>query len=102
MTTKSGYYAVIFTSRKTKNEMGYKRMSQEMEDLARKQPGFLGLDSAQNEVGITISYWDSLDAIKNWKYNLQHQTAQRIGKEKLYSEYCVRICKVEREYSFTN
>lgn len=100
MITKSGYYAVIFTSRKTKNIDGYKKMAKEMEDLARLQSGFLGLDSAQNEVGITVSYWENLEAIKDWKNNLEHQTAQRIGKEKWYSQYSVRICKVEREYSF--
>ncbi len=72
-----------------------------MESLAKTQPGFLGMDSARNEIGITISYWDSLKAIKDWKGNLQHQSAQNIGKEKWYSEYHVRICKVEKEYSFS-
>ncbi len=100
MTTKSDYYAVIFTSKKTDNETGYEEMSNNMESLAKKQTGFLGMDSARNEIGITISYWDSLKAIKDWKENLQHQSAQKIGKEIWYSEYHVRICKVEREYSF--
>lgn len=102
MNTKSEYYAVIFTSKMTENERGYEEMSKEMESLAKKQPGFLGMDSARNKVGITVSYWDSIDAIKDWKENLQHQSAQKNGKEKWYSEYHVRICKVEREYSFTN
>ncbi len=100
MRSKPNYYAVIFTSRKTENEIGYEEMSKEMESLAKKLPGFLGMDSARNEIGITISYWDSVEAIKNWKENLKHQSAQKIGKEKWYSEYQVRICKVEREYSF--
>lgn len=102
MNTKSEYYAVIFTSKMTENERGYEEMSKEMESLAKKQHGFLGMDSARNEVGITVSYWDSAEAIKNWKENLQHQAAQKNGKEKWYSEYYVRICKVEREYSFIN
>ena len=100
MTTKSDYYAVIFTSKKTDNEMSYEEMSKKMESLAKQQKGFLGMDSVQNEIGITISYWDSIEAIRNWKVNLQHQSAQKIGKEIWYSEYHVRICKVEREYSF--
>jgi len=102
MVTKSNYYAVIFTSKKANNALGYEEMSIEMVSLVKKQPGFLGMDSARNEVGITVSYWDSIEAIKNWKENLQHQKAQKNGKEKWYSEYHVRICKVEREYSFTN
>ena len=101
MTTKSPYYAVIFTSKKTDNEIGYEEMSNNIESLAKKQPGFLGMDSARNEIGITISYWSNLEGIKNWKENLQHQTAQKFGKETWYSEYHVRICKVEKEYSFS-
>ncbi len=99
---KEPYYAVIFTSLRTDVENGYDETSQKMEELAKKQPGFLGMDSARNEVGITISYWNSLDAIKNWKQNLDHQVAQKIGKEKWYSSYHVRICKVEMNIPLRN
>lgn len=97
---KHPYYAVIFTSVRTEIENGYDKTSQQMEVLAKQQPGFLGMDSARNEIGITISYWDGLEAIKNWKKNLDHQVAQKNGKDKWYSSYHVRICKVEREYSY--
>lgn len=97
---KKPYYAVIFTSIRTEVENDYDVTSYKMEELAKQQPGFLGMDSARNEVGITISYWDSVDDVKNWKQNLDHQIAQKNGKEKWYSSYQVRICKVEREYSF--
>ncbi|NNL15145.1 MAG: antibiotic biosynthesis monooxygenase [Flavobacteriaceae bacterium] len=101
MDSKSEYYAVIFTSKMTDVTKGYEAMSKEMESLAKQQKGYLGMDSARNEIGITVSYWDSLEAIKNWKGNLQHETAQKKGKQKWYSQYHVRICKVEREYSFS-
>jgi heme-degrading monooxygenase HmoA len=97
---KKPYYAVIFTSIRTEVENDYDVTSYKMEELAKQQPGFLGMDSARNEVGITISYWDSVDDVKNWKQNLDHQIAQKNGKERWYSSYHVRICKVEREYSF--
>jgi heme-degrading monooxygenase HmoA len=97
---KKPYYAVIFTSIRTEVENDYDETSYKMEELAKQQPGFLGMDSARNEVGITISYWDSVDDVKNWKQNLDHQIAQKNGKERWYSSYHVRICKVEREYSF--
>ena len=67
MTTKSPYYAVIFTSKKTDNEIGYEEMSIEMESLAKKQSVFLDMDSARNEIGIAISYWSNLEDIKNWE-----------------------------------
>jgi heme-degrading monooxygenase HmoA len=75
-------------------------MAELMENLAKKQTGYLGIESARNEVGITVSYWQSLEGIKNWKTNLDHLTAQKKGREQWYSYYKVRVCKVEREYEF--
>jgi len=94
------YYAVIFTSTLNEQFDGYSEMAKKMEDLAKNQPEFLGIDSARNEVGITISYWDSLEAIKNWKQHSEHIQAQLKGRDQWYSWYHVRICKVEREYDF--
>jgi len=75
-------------------------MAEAMEALAKKQAGFLGVESARQEVGITVSYWESLEAIQNWKANLDHIVVQKLGKEKWYKSYKVRICRVEREYEF--
>lgn len=95
------YYAVIFTSTLTKGTKGYLEMAQKMEKLASKQPGFIDFESARNKLGISISYWDSLEAIANWKSQIEHQKAQELGKSKWYASYKVRVCKVEREYDFT-
>ena len=95
------YYAVIFTSTQTETIEGYSEMAEKMENLAKQQKGFIGIDSARNEVGITVSYWESLEAIKNWKANTDHLFAQQKGREQWYNWYNVRICKVEREYEFT-
>ncbi len=97
---KTPYYAVIFTNIQTENLEGYDEMAQTMEDLAKQQPGYIGMEHARSEIGITISYWKSLEAIANWKANLDHQQAQRKGKSTWYKSYRVRICKVEREYGF--
>ena len=94
------YYAVIFTSTQNENIDGYSEMSEKMENLAKQQQGFLGMDSARNTVGITVSYWASLEAIKNWKQQSEHLQAQLKGRKNWYSWYNVRICKVEREYEF--
>jgi len=94
------YYAVIFTSTRSKIEEGYAEMAQKMEQLAKQQPGFIGVESARNEIGITVSYWKSLEAIKNWKMNLDHLDAQQKGRSTWYKNYKVRIAKVEREYEF--
>jgi heme-degrading monooxygenase HmoA len=94
------YYAVIFTSTRTEIEEGYAEMAEKMEQLAKQQPGFIGVESARNEIGITVSYWESLEAIKSWKANLDHLEAQQKGRSSWYKNYKVRIAKVEREYEF--
>lgn len=94
------YYAVIFTSVLTQTNDVYSEMAEEMESLAQNQEGYLGMESARNEIGITVSYWKNLESIKNWKQNLDHLEAQRKGRASWYKSYTVRIALVEREYSF--
>ena len=97
-TPQPPYYAVIFTSLRTDVDEGYSNMADAMVELAKQQPGYLGIESARDGLGITVSYWESLEAIKNWKENVKHQAAQRLGKEKWYTSFKTRICKVERDY----
>ena len=93
------YYAVIFTTSGRIEDQEYKATAQRMEELAKQQPGYLGMDSiSNNNEGISISYWESMEAIQAWKSNPEHQSAQQLGKEKWYQHYKIKICKVEREY----
>lgn len=96
------YYAVIFSSLRTEGDDGYESMAQKMLELAQKQPGFLGMESVRDQsgLGITISYWDSLQSVSIWKSHLEHREAQRLGREKWYRQFKVRICQVERDYAF--
>lgn len=98
------YYAVIFTST-LKNEAlnvspNYAEVAEKMLELAKNQVGFSGMDSARSELGITVSYWTTLEAIQAWKSHSDHRFAQIMGKERFYESYEVRIAKVERHYSF--
>ena len=109
MYSSKPYYAVIFTSKHTVNTQGYSEMAKKMEALAKQQKGYIGMDSARNnsatslstDIGITVSYWESVEAIKNWKTNSEHLMAQHKGRTQWYNWYNVRICKVEREYEFS-
>jgi heme-degrading monooxygenase HmoA len=92
------YFAVIFTSIRTGNEAGYGEAARQMAVLATEQPGFLGMESARQDIGITISYWNSLEDIRQWKEQAEHLAAQERGKSDWYQSYRIRICKVEREY----
>ncbi|MBT8314002.1 MAG: antibiotic biosynthesis monooxygenase [Maribacter sp.] len=100
MNPSKPYYAVIFTNTRTAEDNGYSEMAQQMEILARQQPGFLDFESARDEIGISVSYWESLQDIANWKANTDHMFAQEKGISDWYQWYKVRICLVEREYGF--
>ena len=99
-TPKPPYYAVIFTSLRTEGDNGYGDTAERMVELARQQPGFLGAESARDGLGITVSYWESLEAIRAWKANAEHLVAQQRGREEWYSAFKTRIAKVERDYGF--
>ena len=95
------YYAVIFSSRRTEGDNDYAEMAARMEELAATMPGYLGIESARGAdgFGITVSYWESEEAIANWKKHAEHLIAQRRGRGEYYSDYQVRVAKVERAYA---
>jgi heme-degrading monooxygenase HmoA len=98
-TPQPPYYAVIFTSMRQDGDQGYAEMARRMVDLAREQPGFLGIESVRDGLGITVSYWASTEAIQAWKANVFHREAQTRAVD-WYAAFRVRVCKVEREYGF--
>jgi len=100
-TPRPPYYAVIFSSIRTDVEDGYAEMANYMHELAQEQEGFLGMETARDGVGITVSYWRDLESIKKWKKHADHRVAQERGKSEWYKAYKTRIAKVERDYGFS-
>jgi heme-degrading monooxygenase HmoA len=98
-TPQPPYFAVIFTSIRTESDNGYGETAEQILKLASEQPGFLGFESARQDIGISVSYWVSLEAIAAWKENITHRQAQARAKD-WYKEFRVRVCRVEREYGF--
>ncbi len=94
------YYAEIFTSIRSAGDNGYHDMAQKLIAAVVNQPGFLGVEFAREGVGLTISYWESLEAIENWREHMKHAEARQMGRDKWYLGFKVRICKVERDYDF--
>jgi heme-degrading monooxygenase HmoA len=100
-TPEPPYHAVIFTSVRTDGDRGYGAVADRMVELAARQPGFLGIESVRDPatgLGITVSYWTGEDAIRAWREEAEHRVAQETGKAVWYSDYQMRIAKVERAY----
>jgi len=103
-TPKPPYYAVIFTSVRTdhlSSNEEYSETAHRMVELAKMENGFLGMESARDGVGLTVSYWKDAASIKQWKANCEHRTAQGRGRKQWYEVYKARVCKVERDYGFS-
>jgi len=104
-TPEPPYWAVIFTSqRRPEDDPGYQRMSGLLGELAPRQPGFLGMESARDEhgLGITVSYWRDLDDVRAWKHDVRHLEAQRAGRGRWYADYALRIAHVVRDYTLAS
>lgn len=97
-TPEPPYTAVIFTSVRTDGDLGYARAAAAMDALAREQPGFLGVESARDALGITVSYWVDEAAARAWKQVAQHLVMQAAGRERWYEDYRVRVATVVRDY----
>ena len=100
-TPRPPYYAVIFASQRTeRDEDGYDATARTLFELAAQQPGYLGAEHARDAdgFGITVAYFADEAAIRAWRENAEHRAAQRLGIERWYSRYEIRVAKVERAY----
>ena len=97
-TPQPPYTAVIFTSTRTDGDNGYAVMSKRMGELAKEQPGYLGIESAREDIGITVSYWSDEESARSWKQVAEHLVAQQRGRNVWYRDYRVRVATVHRDY----
>lgn len=102
-TPEPPYYAVVFTSQRNDADAdGYAEAAERMIELAREQPGFLGMESVRGAdgVGITVSYWRTEAAILGWKHQAEHAATRNRGRRDWYTRYITRVAKVERAYDW--
>jgi len=101
-TPQPPYFVVSFSSQRLGDDDGYSEMAERMAELAAKQPGYIGVESARDAegFGITNSFWADDDSIRAWKRDVDHLVAQKLGRQQWYETYRVRIARVERAYGF--
>lgn len=100
-TPEPPYVAVIFSAVVGADLEGYEPMLKAMRTLAQVQPGFLGIESAgggAGELEVTVSYWASEPHARAWKAVAEHAKAQRLGRDRWYDSYRVRVARVDRAY----
>jgi len=97
------FHAVIFMSQRTPGDNGYGDVSAKMAAMAKEQPGYLGMESARapDGKGITIAFFESEEAIRNWGRVAEHREAQASGRAEWYDAFQIYYTRVERVKAWT-
>ena len=101
-TPEPPYVAVIFTSLRSDDGEGYLETDTEMLELVQCQPGYLGVEAVDDgAMGVSVSYWATDEDARAWKGVAEHVAAQKLGHDRWYRAYRVRVATVERDYGST-
>jgi heme-degrading monooxygenase HmoA len=78
----------------------YERYAPRIEALARTMPGFVSIKGylAADGERVSIVEFDSEEHHNAWRNHPEHREAQRLGREKFYSEFHIQVCRVERAH----
>jgi heme-degrading monooxygenase HmoA len=73
-----------------------------MYELASSMPGFISYKdfAAADGEAVSIVEFESLETLAAWRDHPEHKEAQRLGREKYFSDYHIQICSPLRSYRF--
>jgi len=77
-------------------------LAAQLGEEASGMPGFVSRKVFVAEDGerVTIVEFESKDTHSAWAAHPAHRAAQRLGREKFYSEYSISVCEVMRTHAF--
>jgi len=100
----SKIYAVIFKSkRQDANSELYYQHNDLLDEKIKSLPGYIkhsGLRHPETREGVTIAYFNSLDAIDNWRKDGEHMDAKKLAKSEFYENYSVEVAEVLDAYGW--
>ncbi|MFM7860853.1 MAG: antibiotic biosynthesis monooxygenase family protein [Candidatus Nanopelagicaceae bacterium] len=97
-------YAVIFTSKRqdANSELYYQHNDLLVEQI-KTIPGYIRHQSVRHpetREGITIAYFNSLEAIDQWRKDEQHIEAKSMAQSHFYEDYNLEITEVQDRYGW--
>ncbi len=99
-------YLIIFEAypHASQKDRYFELAAQLREDLIN-QPGFIHVERFQSLVDegkiLSLSCWESEEAIAGWRNHAEHMVVQKEGKEKIFDSYRLRVAEVVRDYGFS-
>jgi heme-degrading monooxygenase HmoA len=73
-----------------------------MEEIARTMPGYISHKGffADDGERVTIVEFENEEGLRAWRMNPEHLAAQRLARQKYYTEYHIQVCTLDRESKF--
>jgi len=97
-------HAVIFEVRPAdgrRNE--YLDIAASLRTELESMPGFVSVERFESltEPGklLSLSFWESEEAIANWRRHAGHRGAQKNGRQGVFAGYRLRVAEVVRDYT---
>lgn len=94
---------VVFRSRiRGEGAEEFQRLADQMYALASSMPGFLSYKvyTAEDGERVSIHEWETAEHLRAWREHPEHRKAQRLGRERFYSDYTLYVCEEPRESRF--
>ena len=98
-------FVVIFRSTRLLDHSElYQEWSEKMEQLVVMQDGYqshFSFRDPETREGVTVSYFDSEESIKQWHNNPEHLQAQSLGRTHFYESFSVEVAEIRRRYEWS-
>jgi heme-degrading monooxygenase HmoA len=80
----------------------YVALADRMNALAETMPGYISHKGffADDGERVTIVEFEHEEGLRAWRTNSEHRAAQKLAREKYYSEYHIQVCTLDRESKF--
>ena len=97
-------FVVIFRSKRTdSNSDLYYEHNDKLAEKIKSVPGYIkhfGVRHPENREGITVVYFENLDAINIWREDLEHKAAKDLAKSHFYENYSIEILELKKSYDW--
>lgn len=84
----------------------YLELAATMRKAVEEIEGFISVERFQSiveeEKMLSLSFFESHDALDEWRNLATHRVAQKIGRSEFFIDYRLRIANIERDYGLTD
>jgi heme-degrading monooxygenase HmoA len=80
----------------------YVALANRMNELARTMPGYISHKDfyANDGERVAVVEFAHAEGQRAWQTNPEHRAAQKLAREKYYTEYPIQVCTLDRESKF--